>query len=282
MPEPMIAISVWRSSGGSTTTWDRTTSATAIRNTPVAKETRRGPEQVARSRRSYRAGKATVRSRDRLSRSAPGRARRRHRRSRQTLVEPGAGATGQFELHAPRRQEIEPPLAGDRGRRINTVGPFLDNDSGNRPDVVTGGIDIVDVKRQVVPADVAVARQYCALIRCGVFEQFDVVVFADPDHRDLGPGAGIDVESPTHAVGLVVEERTIVEDQFGPEMVDEELNGLVQVRHGVRAVVHCAKGGDLRMIVNAQRKCAPWLSYRRVLRCAPGHRCALVSNGGVS
>ena len=93
--------------------------------------------------------------------------------------------------------------------------------------------------------------------------------------------AGIDVESPTHAVGLVVEERTIVEDQFGPEMVDEELNGLVQVRHGVRDSGPLREGWGPSDDCQRSTEVCSLLSYHRILGCAPGHRCP-ACNGGVA
>ena len=92
-----------------------------------------------------------------------------------------------------------------------------------------GGVDVVNVERQMVPTDVAVPRQRAPLIGRLIFEELHVVVSTQPDHGDGALRTWIDVEPQTHSVAPLIDERSVDEDQLGAEMVDEERNGLVEV-----------------------------------------------------
>lgn len=63
-------------------------------------------------------------------------------------------------MHAPRCEEVEPPLSGNGGVRRDTVRACHDDHARNRADVVVAFVDVVDVEGEVMAADVTVAGSW--------------------------------------------------------------------------------------------------------------------------
>src|SRR5258705_6365425 len=104
----------------------------------------------------------------------------------------------QLELHAPGAEKVHPSLAGAgiaTGRRFaqypNTLGAK----------VIDGSVEILDVKRQVMAADIAVARNGRLGVGRLVLEHLEIGARAAPVEAQLAHhGARVDVEMLAHPV----------------------------------------------------------------------------------
>ena len=140
--------------------------------------------------------------------------------------------------------EVEPALAGDRRVVGDAVGSVHERDAGPHcAEVGVGGVDVVDVERQVVATDVAVAGRCDRLPRRVVGEQLHVDP-ADPHHRQHAARLRVDVEAPGDGVPVGVGEGAVREDQLAAEVIDEEGDRRVEVGPGERDVVHRAQRRD--------------------------------------
>jgi len=145
------------------------------------------------------------------------------------LVRLAARVADQLELHAPRGEEVDPPLA------LRGVA------AGYRPgqdphalvlEVVDGGVHVIDVEREVVAAQVAVARHRPLVPGRLVLEDLQVEAEGAAVEADLADGrAGIDVQVRGHPVVVVPHPRQRVH-VVAAQHVHEELVRLRHVRHG--------------------------------------------------
>src|SRR5271167_425628 len=77
-----------------------------------------------------------------------------------------------------------------------------------RAQILVCRLDVVDIERDVIPADVAVLRLDDLLIRRLVAEQLNVRTIAAANHRDLcDDRARIDVEDVLHERALRIRDR---------------------------------------------------------------------------
>lgn len=143
------------------------------------------------------------------------------------LVGLSAGEAHELELHAPRRAEVEPALpgrgAGAGDRLAHDLHPV-------RAQVRDGGLQVIDVEGEVMPADVAVARLRCLAVGAVVLEQLDVAAAAEPIEADLADhGARMDTELDRHPIVVVRPLGAERVDVHGAQDVDQEPLGLVEV-----------------------------------------------------
>jgi hypothetical protein len=111
-----------------------------------------------------------------------------------------------------------------------------------RAEVGDGGVQVVDVERDVMSPDVAVAGNRPALVGRGVVEDLEdrlVAEAEEPVLRHRRPR--VHVEVLRHPVAVVVTERAERVEVLAAEDVDEEALGLVEVRHGEAHVVEAAQ-----------------------------------------
>ena len=104
-------------------------------------------------------------------------------------------------------------------------------------------LHVVDVDREVVASDVAVARLGRLAIGRVVEKGLDVAAISQPVETDLfDHGARVHPEGHSHpvVVGALGSERV---DVLGAENVDEEAFGLVEVGHGDADVVDASHAG---------------------------------------
>ncbi len=150
-----------------------------------------------------------------------------------------AGIGHQLELHAPGRAEVDPALALARAAARGGFGHHVDVVF---PQVRKRGVQVVDVQRDVMPADVAVARRDARLLGCRVLEHLeDRLSAAAVEMQPLHDRAGVDAEMVGHPIGVVVPVRAERVEVLASDHVDEEPVGLAEVGDGDADVVDAAQ-----------------------------------------
>src|SRR5882757_5512388 len=150
-------------------------------------------------------------------------------------------------MQAPRRAQVEPALASHRGVGADTVWAIHQGDRGDAAEVGVGLVNIVDVERKVVSADVAVGRRGAPLVGAGVLEKLDVHGAAEADHVESAGCVRMDVEPAFH--GFWPADRPVGVDQLPAQVFGEEAQGFVQVWDGEGDVVHTAQRRYPRLVV---------------------------------
>ena len=107
------------------------------------------------------------------------------------------------------------------------------------------GVEVVDVERDVVATDVAVARLVGVLVRRGVLEHLeDRLPAAAEEVQLLHHRAGVHVEVLVHPVAVVVAERPERVHVLAAQHVDQEGPRLLEVGDGEADVVDAGQAGE--------------------------------------
>ncbi len=153
------------------------------------------------------------------------------------------GVRDQFELSAPRRQEVDPPLTFVRAP---ASGGSAEDPNTPRLKVTNCQIEVLDVQGDVMAPVIAVAWKVHPLVGGLVLEDLEDGRPTTSEEPDLlGDRTGMHVEVGAHPVAIVGERAERVE-VLAPENIDEERGRLFDVRHGEPDVVETRKPGQTR------------------------------------
>lgn len=151
------------------------------------------------------------------------------------LVALAARKADEFQLHAPGRKEVHPDLSP-----VGTGGP--DCWFAKHPDTLglkvgDGGIDVVDIERQVMPTNVTVFRLSRVLIRRCVLEDLEIGSRTTAQEaQSLHDGAWMNIEVGIHPIVACLKRTKFVE-RFAANHIDKEIDSLIEVGNGEADVI---------------------------------------------
>lgn len=157
------------------------------------------------------------------------------------LVALAAGKAYELQLHAPGRKEVHPDLAP-----AGTGGPdrwFAKHSDILGLKVGDGGINIIDIERQVMPANVTVFWLLRALIRRCVLEDFEIGSRPTAQKaQSFHDGAWMYIEVNVHPFVVRLKWTEFVE-RFAANHIDKEIDSLIEVGDGEADVIGAKQAG---------------------------------------
>src|SRR5690554_122772 len=158
------------------------------------------------------------------------------------LVDLAVGEAHELEQHAPRAEEVDPslPLAVTRACRR-----LAEDTHPVPPQVLDRRVKVLEVEREVVATDVAVARLGGLSVGGLPLEDLEVgSVLAAVEAQLTHDRARVHVEALGHPVGVLVHEGTERVDVLAPDDVDEEAVRLLDVGDGEADVLGAEQSGE--------------------------------------
>lgn len=160
---------------------------------------------------------------------------------RSRLVRLAVRIADEFELHSPRAEKVGPslPFGGGSARRRLT-----ENSEAIREQVRDGRIYVIDVERNVMATDVAVARLLAVLVWCLEFKDFKVgakVAAVKPEF--LEDASRVNVEVFAEPV-ILANPRTELVDELASDDVHKKVVSLLDRPNGKADVFGASKAGD--------------------------------------
>ena len=160
---------------------------------------------------------------------------------RSRLVRLAVRIADEFELHSPGTEEVDPSLPFGRSAACRR---FTENCEAIREQVRDGRIYVIDVERNVMATDVAVARLLAVLVWCLKFKDLKVgakVAAVKPEFFE--DASSVNVEVFTEPV-ILANPRTELVDELASDDVHKKVVSLLNRRNGKADMFGASKAGD--------------------------------------
>src|SRR4051812_27904286 len=140
-----------------------------------------------------------------------------------------AGIAHQFELQAPWCLEINPSRACRR-TALDGVGLTHDLDAVV-PEMLERSVEIIDIERDVVTANVAVAGRRRTLVRRFILEDLEIHSTTAAQEAIAHAGIRMNIELAAHDL-RIGDDGAAVEHEFASNDIGEEQHGLFEIGNG--------------------------------------------------